>query len=171
MVETVLGMTDLQIKLVTALGQLSLAATVAYVAWRQSVTAYKQWVTAQKKLKADLFDRRLAAVDALFLTVESIRLHGATAESALAIDRHVRRFGYLFGRPAARAVVDLGDAVLAWKVNGGAPEPTFQQSEPPTFPSDAPPSGAPPFRNYRDVFERYVELVEAAVTEDLLLSH
>ncbi|EVT73917.1 hypothetical protein X548_06715 [Stenotrophomonas maltophilia 5BA-I-2] len=59
MVETALGMTDLQIKLVTAAGQLALAAMVAYVAWQQ-------WRTARNKLKADLFDRRFK----LFMEIE-----------------------------------------------------------------------------------------------------
>ncbi|EZP43175.1 hypothetical protein BW38_03522 [Stenotrophomonas sp. RIT309] len=51
MVETVLGMSDLQIKLFTAIGQILVAAAVGIIALRQ-------WLTARNKLKADLFDRR-----------------------------------------------------------------------------------------------------------------
>ncbi|HFT7412081.1 TPA: hypothetical protein ACOD9X_004580 [Stenotrophomonas maltophilia] len=51
MVETVFGMTDLQIKLFTACGQLAIGAGVGFVALRQ-------WLTARNKLKADLYDRR-----------------------------------------------------------------------------------------------------------------
>ena len=58
MVETVLGMTDLQIKLFTALGQILVAAAVGAIAWRQWRTAQQQAETAHKKLIADLFDRR-----------------------------------------------------------------------------------------------------------------
>lgn len=56
MVETVMGLTDLQIKLFTAVGQLALAGMVAFV-------ALQQLHTARNKLKADLFDRRLALYD------------------------------------------------------------------------------------------------------------
>lgn len=67
--ETVLGMTDLQIKLFTALGQLSIACIVGYI-------AYQQWQTARRKLKADLFDRRFAAYDELTRLVNNV-LYGA----------------------------------------------------------------------------------------------
>lgn len=63
--ETVLGMTDLQIKLFTALGQLSVAGIVGYIAWQQ-------WRTAQKKLKADLFDKRFSAYRELVSAVEAL---------------------------------------------------------------------------------------------------
>lgn len=63
--ETVLGMTDLQIKLFTALGQLSVAGIVGYIAWQQ-------WRTARKKLKADLFDKRHAAYRSLFDEVQEL---------------------------------------------------------------------------------------------------
>lgn len=59
MVETVLGMTDLQIKLFTALGQILVAAAVGAIAWRQWRTAQQQAETARKKLVLDLFDRRI----------------------------------------------------------------------------------------------------------------
>lgn len=63
--ETVLGMTDLQIKLFTALGQLSVAGIVGYIAWQQ-------WRTARKKLKADLFDKRFAAYRELTSAIEAV---------------------------------------------------------------------------------------------------
>lgn len=80
MVETVLGMTDLQIKLVAAAGQLALTATVAYVAWQQ-------WRTARNKLKADLFDRRFAAFEELRRTVSTFRnlQHMPEADAILAL--------------------------------------------------------------------------------------
>ncbi|MCU1063963.1 hypothetical protein [Stenotrophomonas maltophilia] len=56
MVETVLGMTDLQIKLFTAIGQIAVAVAVAVIALRQAATA-------RNKLKADLFDRRVNLYD------------------------------------------------------------------------------------------------------------
>ncbi len=59
MVETVLGMTDLQIKLFTAIGQILVAAAVGLIAWRQWRTAQQQAETARKKLVLDLFDRRI----------------------------------------------------------------------------------------------------------------
>ncbi|HEL3770859.1 hypothetical protein I5U03_11955 [Stenotrophomonas maltophilia] len=63
MVETVLGMTDLQIRLFTAIGQILVAAAVGVIAWRQWRTAQQQAETARKKLIADLFDRRFKAYD------------------------------------------------------------------------------------------------------------
>ncbi len=51
MVETVLWMTDLQIRALTAVGQLGIAGAVG-------VIAYRQWQTARNKLRSDLFDRR-----------------------------------------------------------------------------------------------------------------
>ncbi|KZE52985.1 hypothetical protein AVW14_09790 [Stenotrophomonas maltophilia] len=65
MVETVLGMTDLQIKLFTALGQIGVAVAVGYVAYRQWRTAQQQASTARNKLQLDLFDRRLAVYEAV----------------------------------------------------------------------------------------------------------
>ncbi|WP_282265572.1 hypothetical protein [Stenotrophomonas sp. PS02298] len=63
--ETVLGMTDLQIRLFTAMGQIAVAGIVGYIAWQQ-------WRTAQKKLKADLFDKRFAAYRELVDAVEQL---------------------------------------------------------------------------------------------------
>lgn len=59
--ETVLGMTDLQIKLFTAMGQILVACAVGVIAYRQWRTAQAQSETARRKLRADLFDRRFAA--------------------------------------------------------------------------------------------------------------
>ncbi|RIA19052.1 hypothetical protein DFO63_4170 [Stenotrophomonas sp. AG209] len=63
MVETVLGMTDLQIKLFTATGQILVAVAVGIIAWRQWRTAQMQAETARNKLKFDLFTRRMEAYD------------------------------------------------------------------------------------------------------------
>ncbi|MEJ1139809.1 hypothetical protein [Stenotrophomonas sp. CCNWLW162] len=63
MIETVAGLTDLQIKLFTAVGQILVAAAVGVIAWRQWRTAQQQAETARKKLIADLFDRRFRAYD------------------------------------------------------------------------------------------------------------
>ncbi len=88
MVETVLGMTDLQIKLVTAAGQLALAGMVAYVAWQQ-------WRTARNKLKADLFDRRNSLyVD--FIRVLG-RLHEGDAEAMREVQRILAESRWLYG--------------------------------------------------------------------------
>ncbi|QDY49794.1 hypothetical protein [Stenotrophomonas maltophilia] len=65
MVETVLGMTDLQIKLFTAIGQILVAAAVGLIAWRQWRTAQQQADTARKKLVLDLFDRRIVLFEQL----------------------------------------------------------------------------------------------------------
>ncbi|HEL3179392.1 TPA: hypothetical protein UME25_004692 [Stenotrophomonas maltophilia] len=54
MVETVLGLTDLQVRFFTAFGQTVVAVAVGMI-------AYRQWRTARNKLKFDLFTRRLEA--------------------------------------------------------------------------------------------------------------
>ncbi|CAQ45457.1 TPA: hypothetical protein ACKP89_000525 [Stenotrophomonas maltophilia] len=104
MVETVLGMTDLQIKLVAAAGQLALTATVAYVAWQQ-------WRTARNKLKADLFDRRFAAFEELRRTVSTFRnlQHMPEADAILAL---APTFQYLFGTPVSQDVLQLGGSAM-----------------------------------------------------------
>lgn len=71
--ETVLGMTDLQIKFFTAIGQIAVACIVGYIAWQQ-------WQTARKKLKADLFDRRLSSYRELKSKVASI-IDGAMSDN------------------------------------------------------------------------------------------
>ncbi|EKZ1925810.1 TPA: hypothetical protein ACOEOC_000939 [Stenotrophomonas maltophilia] len=63
MIETVLGMTDLQIKLFTALGQILVAAAVGMVALRQWRTAQQQAETARNKLRLDLFEKRVETFD------------------------------------------------------------------------------------------------------------
>ncbi|WP_440579825.1 hypothetical protein [Stenotrophomonas muris] len=106
MVETVLGMTDLQIKLVTAAGQLALAGMVAYVAWQQ-------WRTARNKLKADLFDRRLALMKALEALGEKTYLENLTDADLAALPALAKEFGYLFGKSVSEKARLLSDALRA----------------------------------------------------------
>ncbi|PAM73162.1 hypothetical protein CEK00_04765 [Stenotrophomonas maltophilia] len=89
MVETVLGMTDLQIKLFTAGGQLAVAIAVAYVAWRQAKTA-------RNKLKVDLFDKRFALVKELRRRIDRIRAEQIGAEDFLTLPELAREMEYLF---------------------------------------------------------------------------
>ncbi|HGM6931311.1 TPA: hypothetical protein ACKQDF_000775 [Stenotrophomonas maltophilia] len=100
MVETVLGWTDLQIKAITALGQLALAGTVAYI-------AFQQWRTARNKLKLDLFDRRFAACEELRNIVTSFRTRQTMAE-ADAILALAPTFQYLFGSEVSQHVLQMG---------------------------------------------------------------
>ncbi|MGG2100376.1 hypothetical protein [Stenotrophomonas sp. NRRL B-14846] len=65
MSETVLGMTELQIQLFTAIGQVAVAAAIGVIALRQ-------WLTARNKLKADLFDRRYRLYTGLIQSMNSI---------------------------------------------------------------------------------------------------
>lgn len=87
--ETVLGLTDLQIKFGTAAGQLALAAAVAYVAWQQ-------WRTARNKLKSDLFERRFKLVNALRYQVDRVSAHTADAKGMFALPDLAREAGLLF---------------------------------------------------------------------------
>jgi len=110
--ETVLGMTDLQIRLFTAVAQVGMAAMVGYI-------AYQQWQTARKKLKADLFDRRFAAYRDLVTTVnrivdaepspeDGVMAYGIT--DFLEIDRIGSEMAWLFEEAIAQHVVrELGD--------------------------------------------------------------
>ncbi|MDN8643540.1 hypothetical protein Q0S19_03535 [Stenotrophomonas indicatrix] len=107
MVETVMGITDLQIKLFTAIGQISVAAAVGLIAYRQWRTAEQQAATARKKLKADLFDRRLAAFEELETTITALTRHWPAEDLCHELSHHARKFGYLFGAPVAKAVREL----------------------------------------------------------------
>ncbi|MBA0394882.1 hypothetical protein D7U98_05620 [Stenotrophomonas maltophilia] len=92
MVETVWGMTDLQIKLFTAIGQILVAIAVGFIAWRQ-------WSTARNKLKADLFDRRYSLyVD--FLRALN-RLHGGDADAMREVQRILAESRWLYGEKVA----------------------------------------------------------------------
>ncbi len=104
--ETVLGMTDLQIKLFTALGQLSVAGIVGYIAWQQ-------WRTAQKKLKADLFDRRFSAYQRLATIIHTIAQYRFSQLNPVAEDCEQKlielerigvELGWLFDKAAAALV-------------------------------------------------------------------
>lgn len=63
MVETVMWMTDLQVRALTALGQVLVALAVGsvagYIAWKQSRIAEQQAKTARNKLRLDHFQRRV----------------------------------------------------------------------------------------------------------------
>lgn len=99
MVETVLGMTDLQIRLFTAFGQILVAAAVGSIAWRQWRTAQQQAETARKKLKYDMFDRRMKAYDALRDSAH----HAITADWREGAEQKVfecvKELRWLFGKP------------------------------------------------------------------------
>lgn len=104
MVETVLGLTDLQMKAVTAIGQLALAATVAYI-------AFQQWRTARNKLKLDLFDRRFAAYEELRRTVSTFRnlQHQPEADAIVAL---APTFQYLFGSSVSQDILQMGGVAM-----------------------------------------------------------
>ncbi|WP_313415527.1 hypothetical protein [Stenotrophomonas sp.] len=110
MVETVWGMTDLQLRLFTAIGQLVLAGAVFYVALRQWLTAREQATTARKKLKADLFDKRMAALNDVESPIIEI-LKGLVPDytKAVKVRTGARRFRYLFANEAYSAAVELGE--------------------------------------------------------------
>ena len=57
------------VQYVAALGPTAVAASVGYVAW-------KQWATAEKKLKFDLFDKRLKVYNAHSRLLLMISLYG-----------------------------------------------------------------------------------------------
>lgn len=104
MIETVAGMTELQIKLFTAVGQILVAIAVGVIALRQ-------WLTARNKLKADLFDKRIAALTEIEDPL--IEILGGKTDRALAIriQRGERRFKYLFSAAAQQAANDIGQDV------------------------------------------------------------
>ncbi|HGM7285730.1 TPA: hypothetical protein ACKP7V_001531 [Stenotrophomonas maltophilia] len=121
MVETVLGMTDLQIKLATAAGQLGLALMVFYVAWRQ-------WRTARNKLKLDLFDRRFAAYEELREAANAFRA-GVEMKQADAILALAPTFRYLFGKKVSKGVVKLATRAMHMaRVADRMPIPDFASS-------------------------------------------
>lgn len=91
MIETVAGLTDLQIRAITALAQLALAAAVAYVAWQQ-------WRTARNKLKSDLFERRFKLVNSLRRCVQKVQIDRASATELLTLNEAAREAGFLFNK-------------------------------------------------------------------------
>lgn len=120
MIETVAGMTDLQIKLLTAAGQLALAATVAYVAWQQ-------WRTARNKLKADLYDRRYALyvkfrgqLETALLKQDVVTLSSVTATAV--------EMRWLFGSQVAdhveKAVLPSANLYMQTRMSLQYPDPT-----------------------------------------------
>lgn len=136
MVETVLGMTDLQIKLFTALGQIGVAVAVGYVAYRQWRTAQQQASTARKKLQLDLFDRRLAVYEA----VRSVAYRSITsdwrANVELEMASHLAELRWLFGETVRDFVwnelylplVDLSSAKATIAEPGRLSEPEVRKS-------------------------------------------
>lgn len=81
--DTIAGMTDLQIKLLTAIGQIAVACIVGYI-------AYQQWRTAQKKLKAEIFDRRFAAYRRLSDDVQVLLNDDDADDDPISISAHKR---------------------------------------------------------------------------------
>ncbi|MCD9087381.1 hypothetical protein [Stenotrophomonas sp. SY1] len=114
--ETVLGMTDLQIRLFTAIGQIAVAGIVGYI-------AFQQWRTARKKLKADLFDRRFQAYREL-VDVTKAAISNSTAETtkekrsmsrgAVEIERISMEMAWVFDRRIAAFVrANIADPAAA----------------------------------------------------------
>lgn len=95
--ETVLGMTDLQIKLFTAIGQIAIAAAVGTIAYRQWRTAQTQADTARKKLRADLFDRKYAKYEEL-VGLATTAMQGRAPDHVLVDIQRVRKeMAWIFG--------------------------------------------------------------------------
>lgn len=91
MVETVLGMTDLQIKLFTAIGQILVATAVGVIAWRQ-------WRTARNKLKADLFDRRFKLFRNLEDALDVAMTVTKRKEGLEELEYYAREVKWVFGK-------------------------------------------------------------------------
>ncbi|WP_414609700.1 hypothetical protein [Stenotrophomonas pavanii] len=133
MIETVLGMTDLQIKLFTALGQIFVAMAVGYIAYRQWLIARDQAVTAKKKLKADLFDKRMGALSEVEDAVIEMLSDKVTHQRAIRIQRGARKFRYLFSDPAYQAANAIGQvaselAIIAPQLLGSTLDGDHRQS-------------------------------------------
>ncbi|MCS4231376.1 hypothetical protein EDF77_1912 [Stenotrophomonas maltophilia] len=99
-IETVAGLTDLQIRFFTAIGQTLVALAVgtiaALIAWRQWKTAEQQAKTARNKLRLDLYERRLAVFKELHqATIEALSHTGAGKETNLI--GAMAEVRYLFG--------------------------------------------------------------------------
>lgn len=101
MIETVAGLTDLQIRFITAIGQLVIAAAIgsltAYVAWRQSKTAEQQAKTARNKLRLDLFQQRLDAYESIEKIVTEALSISSGKNKELELIRPISEARWLFG--------------------------------------------------------------------------
>ncbi|WP_164092741.1 hypothetical protein [Stenotrophomonas maltophilia] len=90
MIETGFGMTDLQIRALSAFGQIAIAAAVG-------VIAFRQWQTARNKLKADLFDRRVKLYDRFFELGQEVIL-GEPAQANLDLRSMTGDIRWVFGQ-------------------------------------------------------------------------
>ncbi len=91
MVETVAGLTDLQIKLFTAGGQILVAGAVGVIAWRQ-------WRTARNKLKADLFDRRFKLFRSIEGALDTALTQGKRQAGIEELEYLAREVKWVFGK-------------------------------------------------------------------------
>ncbi|MEM1488675.1 hypothetical protein SH041_11365 [Stenotrophomonas geniculata] len=91
MVETVVGLTDLQIKLFTAVGQILVAGAVGVIAWRQ-------WRTARNKLKADLFDRRYKLFRQLEEALDVAMTATKREEGIEQLEYYAQEVNWVFGK-------------------------------------------------------------------------
>ncbi|WP_312226213.1 hypothetical protein [Stutzerimonas nitrititolerans] len=129
MVETVLGMTGLQIKLFTALGQILVAVVVGFI-------AYRQWRTARSKLQYDLFDRRLKVYEAIQSVVLRSVPSDWRANVELEMSASLAELRWLFGKPVYDFVwkeiylplVDLSEAKATIAEPGSLSQPGVREA-------------------------------------------
>ncbi|AVH90212.1 hypothetical protein [Stenotrophomonas maltophilia] len=163
MVETVLGMTDLQIKLFTALGQILVAVVVGFI-------AYRQWRTARSKLQFDLFDRRLKVYDAIKSVVLRSVPSDWRANVELEMSTALAELRWLFGKPVYDFVwkeiyvplVDLSEAKATIAEPGPLSQPGVREAR------DAASARA---RALRRQLSDSMKVLEEMMSEFLTLTH
>lgn len=99
MVDTDFKIADLLIKLLTGVGQLTVAFAVGYIAYRQWRTAQQQAETARNKLKHDLFDRRLKVYDALRESAQYAFSARPNENAEQRVAENLKELRWLFGKP------------------------------------------------------------------------
>ena len=99
LVDTDFKIADLLIKLLTGIGQLTVAFAVGYIAYRQWRTAQQQAETARNKLKHDLFDRRLKVYEALRESAQYAFNARPKENAEQRVADNLKELRWLFGKP------------------------------------------------------------------------
>lgn len=73
-----------------------------------------QWYTARQKLTLELFDKRYAALEAVYAAIQRMRSIGATVHGYHEVDDAVRNMRFLVSAETHRSLKRLSDLAFEW---------------------------------------------------------